>query len=41
MFAAWTFTLAIPLFVTMLLLAGPVMALDKFRWGSGVLPDRG
>jgi hypothetical protein len=35
MFAAWTFTLAIPLFVTMLALALPVMAFDKFRCDAG------
>eukprot|EP00882_Tetradesmus_deserticola_P007053 GHRQ01007425.1.p1 GENE.GHRQ01007425.1~~GHRQ01007425.1.p1 ORF type:complete len:346 (+),score=136.04 GHRQ01007425.1:213-1250(+) len=31
MFAAWTFTLAIPLFIIMMTLALPVLALDKFR----------
>jgi hypothetical protein len=31
LFAVWTFTLAIPLFVTMVAMAGPVLLLDKFR----------
>jgi 1-acyl-sn-glycerol-3-phosphate acyltransferase len=30
-FAAWTFMLAVPLFITMMVLALPVLALDKFR----------
>lgn len=33
-FAAWTFTLAVPLFITMMVLALPVMVFDKFRWVS-------
>lgn len=35
LFAAWTFTLAIPLFVTMLAMALPVLAFDKFRCVTG------
>jgi 1-acyl-sn-glycerol-3-phosphate acyltransferase len=31
MFAAWTFMLAIPLFIIMMTMALPVLALDKFR----------
>jgi hypothetical protein len=31
LFAAWTFMLAIPLFIIMMSMALPVLALDKFR----------
>jgi 1-acyl-sn-glycerol-3-phosphate acyltransferase len=31
MFGAWTFMLAIPLFIVMMSMALPVLALDKFR----------
>ncbi len=31
LFAAWTFTLAVPLFCAMLLMALPVLLLDKVR----------
>jgi hypothetical protein len=36
MFAAWTFMLAIPLFIVMMTMALPVLALDKFRWVYGL-----
>lgn len=32
LFAAWTFTLAVPLFIIMMVLAPIVLVTDKFRW---------
>jgi hypothetical protein len=32
LFFAWSFTLALPLFVTMMLLAPFVIIFDKYRW---------
>jgi hypothetical protein len=37
MFAGWTFMLAIPLFIVMMTMALPVLALDKFRCAAQLL----
>jgi hypothetical protein len=38
LFAAWTFTLAVPLFIIMVVMSPVVLLTDKFRWGVLATP---